>query len=169
MSQHNPATPTSFRTNCRTTTSEVPASFAPPSAAAQATDLRLTNTKVLAFAFGRTGYRGVHWDASCKCFKAEIGNRYRGTRKRLGRFATADAAAEAYDIAAMEMYGDKAVLNFPLAGYRMVLAVRDNPSHCASGHLMDEANTYVSPDGRRNCRECNRLAAARSYHRRAGK
>ncbi len=28
--------------------------------------------------------------------------------------------------------------------------------HCKHGHPFDEENTYVAPDGRRNCRECKR-------------
>lgn len=121
--------------------------------------------KVLAFAFGRAGFRGVYWDRSKNCFRAEIGNRDRGTRKRLGNFATAKDAAEAYDIAAMEIYGDGAALNFPLAGYRTVIAVDVHPVHCASGHLMDDTNLYLSPGGRRTCRACQ-LSAVRRYQRR---
>lgn len=32
-------------------------------------------------------------------------------------------------------------------------------THCAHGHLMDEANTYMHPDGGRVCRACNRAHA----------
>lgn len=35
---------------------------------------------------------------------------------------------------------------------------------CARGHEFDEANTYVRPDGRRECRACN----LEDYHRRRG-
>lgn len=123
-----------------------------------------TSEKVRSFSFSRTGYRGVFWDASKQRYRAEIGNRDRGTRKRLGVFPDPKAAAEAYDIAAMEMYGEAAVLNFPLSGYRNVIDCRDGPPPmCASGHRMDDANTYVDPLGRRQCRECNRQAAKR-YH-----
>jgi hypothetical protein len=31
-------------------------------------------------------------------------------------------------------------------------------THCPQGHPYDEANTYVSPNGRRNCRICARAA-----------
>ncbi len=30
-------------------------------------------------------------------------------------------------------------------------------THCPHGHPYDEENTYVSPDGKRHCRACNRL------------
>ncbi|MFJ9387747.1 HNH endonuclease signature motif containing protein [Nocardioides sp. NPDC101246] len=33
---------------------------------------------------------------------------------------------------------------------------------CINGHPLDETNTYVTPDGRRNCRTC-RTAAKRAY------
>lgn len=129
------------------------------------TDTPVRGRKVLAFAFGATGYRGVHWDAERQLYRAEIGNRYRGTLKRLGRFAEAKDAAEAYDSAAMELYGDEAVLNFPLAGYKTVIPVTDVPKQCASGHALDSANLYVDPAGRRQCRACNRAAANRYYRR----
>lgn len=29
-------------------------------------------------------------------------------------------------------------------------------THCPAGHVYDEANTYVAPDGRRYCRSCRR-------------
>lgn len=35
-------------------------------------------------------------------------------------------------------------------------------THCAAGHAFDEANTYVTPSGKRQCRECTR-----ARHRRA--
>ncbi len=38
---------------------------------------------------------------------------------------------------------------------------------CPRGHPYDEANTYVSPRGRRNCRECQRARERRSYALRA--
>jgi EREBP-like factor len=107
----------------------------------------------------------VYWDSSRQKFKAEIGNRDRGTRKRLGSFSTAEAAAEAYDIAAVELYGSEAVLNFPLAGYTTVTVVQGCPIHCASGHRMDDANTYIDPIGRRACRRCTADSANRYYYR----
>jgi hypothetical protein len=33
-------------------------------------------------------------------------------------------------------------------------------SHCPQGHPYDAANTYVAPDGGRNCRRCNAQSAA---------
>jgi hypothetical protein len=34
--------------------------------------------------------------------------------------------------------------------------VNANKTHCPSGHLYDELNTYVRPNGSRGCRECLR-------------
>lgn len=60
-----------------------------------------------------TGYRGV-WRTRCGMFQASISERS-GSNKcaYLGTFSTADAAARAYDAAAVERFGDFARLNFP--------------------------------------------------------
>ena len=34
---------------------------------------------------------------------------------------------------------------------------RPKRSHCHRGHAFDEANTYITPDGRRQCVECRRI------------
>lgn len=68
------------------------------------------------------GYRGVFWDASRKCWVAEV---YASHRKRFFRgrgFATPEAAARAYDIAARQCHGEFAFLNFPSDGERGVLS-----------------------------------------------
>ena len=39
-------------------------------------------------------------------------------------------------------------------------------SHCAQGHPYDEDNTYLGPQGGRQCRTCNREAVRRSSARR---
>jgi hypothetical protein len=44
-------------------------------------------------------------------------------------------------------------------------AVNARRSHCSHGHVFDEANTYVTPDGRRQCRACNRARTDRYYLR----
>lgn len=31
-------------------------------------------------------------------------------------------------------------------------------THCHRGHPFNEANTYITPNGRRNCKECRRVA-----------
>lgn len=40
-------------------------------------------------------------------------------------------------------------------------------THCPAGHPYDEANTYVTPSGRRNCRACKLAAHARWRQRKA--
>jgi hypothetical protein len=66
--------------------------------------LRTTNT---------TGFRGVSPTASGR-FMATIRDGSRG-KKYLGIFATAEDAAHEYDMAASDIFGEFARLNFPLA------------------------------------------------------
>jgi ferredoxin-like protein FixX len=37
---------------------------------------------------------------------------------------------------------------------------------CPAGHLYDEANTYITSTGARECRTCNRIRALARYHER---
>lgn len=70
-------------------------------------------------------YKGVSWDAAMGKWKAQIwvagkpgDSRRTGSTRMLGRFASQEAAARAYDRGARELYGDRAALNFPLPGER---------------------------------------------------
>jgi len=56
-------------------------------------------------------YHGVYWSRVGKCWVAQIGHQ-RKTRS-LGRFASEEAAARAYDEAALKLHGERAKLNFP--------------------------------------------------------
>lgn len=56
-------------------------------------------------------YRGVARDPRTGRFRASLSKDYR--KIYLGTFEEEEAAARAYDKAAMEHYGDRAVLNFP--------------------------------------------------------
>ena len=42
-------------------------------------------------------------------------------------------------------------------------------THCPQNHIYDETNTYITPNGCRNCRVCNRDAVARYKGRKLGK
>ena len=39
-------------------------------------------------------------------------------------------------------------------------------THCQHGHEFTPDNTYLTPDGNRQCRECNRQRARANYARR---
>lgn len=63
-----------------------------------------------------SGFKGVHWDASQRRWKAQIS--VGGKRLSRGRYLTAEEAAHAYDDAARELHGEFATLNFPAPGER---------------------------------------------------
>jgi len=60
-------------------------------------------------------YKGVTWDKARRRWIAQIG--IYGKHKFLGRFVNEEDAARAYDRAAIEAYGEFAVLNFPREDY----------------------------------------------------
>jgi HNH endonuclease len=40
-------------------------------------------------------------------------------------------------------------------------AINSRKTSCNAGHALSEVNTYLAPDGRRQCRSCNREAVRR--------
>lgn len=58
-----------------------------------------------------SGLRGVWFDKARKKFVAYIG--VDGKQRTLGRFDDSTSAAQAYDVAAIEAFGEFARLNFP--------------------------------------------------------
>lgn len=112
----------------------------------------------LRVAKGRSGYRGVWYDESRKKFAAALG--HGSTRRRLGRFDTAEAAARAYDAAARKIYGPLAALNFPREGENSVIPSMFNDGFCPEGHSYGD---YGRPDrhGVLTCRICNAAATHR--------
>jgi hypothetical protein len=59
-----------------------------------------------------TGFKGVSLYKRTGRFRAYLG--IGGTIRHLGYFATADEAARVYDAAAVEVFGEYALLNFPI-------------------------------------------------------
>jgi hypothetical protein len=110
------------------------------------------------------GYRGVEQVRPGR-FRAVVGKR-RGSNDawRSKYFSTPAEAAQAYDTEARRRYGDLAYLNFPRPGERQVEPADEN--FCRHGHER-RLHTHYGPDGRPACRECNRLARARSKARRS--
>ena len=70
-------------------------------------------------------FKGVYWYKKTKRFKAQISVPSRvggnGKRKNLGYFLNESEAAQAYDNAARELFGDFAALNFPKPGERSAI------------------------------------------------
>lgn len=64
-----------------------------------------------------SGFKGVFWNKADRKWRASIGVTD-GKRQHLGCFSTPEAAAQAYDEAAREMYGEYASVNFPAPGER---------------------------------------------------
>jgi AP2 domain len=110
------------------------------------------------------GYKGVDWDRRSQRWRAYIGSSRNGTLRRLGYFDKLEDAAQAYDIAAKDRYGDAAHLNFPLNGEKGLVMARED--RCPNGHLYSE-ELYTDPSGHKNCRHCNTDAARRYARRRA--
>lgn len=77
-------------------------------------------------------YKGVCWDKSRSKWIASLG--VRTNRRQLGRFASEEDAARAYDAAAVEEWGQFARLNFPVDNGavcgRHKLAIPDAPCTC---------------------------------------
>lgn len=59
----------------------------------------------------KSGYRGVYYDADRRRWLAQV--TINGRSKVVGRFKSPSQAAISRDLAAYELYGDFAVLNFP--------------------------------------------------------
>ena len=68
---------------------------------------RLNATNILR-ALPKSGYRGVFFDHERQLYRAEADKKY------LGRYATAEEAARAYDIHALLVFGEFAKPNFPI-------------------------------------------------------
>jgi hypothetical protein len=109
----------------------------------------------------KCGYRGVSLDARrrTKPYEAAIRPVRGGKKQHLGRFETAELAAMAYDLAAIERYGPKAFVNFPMNGERQARQWPPSAAtSCQRGHPYPE-NLSVSPRGKVSCRACRRHAA----------
>lgn len=74
-----------------------------------ATEVKISKTKVYR-SKNKNGYRGIVYDAKNK-YRFVI--RIDGKHQAFGNYKTPEQAAKAYDQKAYELYGDKAILNFP--------------------------------------------------------
>ena len=110
-----------------------------------------------------SAFKGVTWKKSSAKWCARV--RVDGVRRNLGYFSSEEAAARAYDTAALAAFGEFARLNFPdsvdVSIRREQARVRPlvgaAKTHCIRDHEFTPENTYVRPDGGRTCRACKRL------------
>jgi hypothetical protein len=107
-----------------------------------------------------SGYKGVLWNRrTCKWF-AQI--KVNGKQIYLGTYAEPEAAADAYDRAAVRHFGEYAKTNAMMrrdgqTRPRVRPVPRSPATECLRGHPFDEENTYIMPKtGYRGCRICRR-------------
>jgi hypothetical protein len=80
-----------------------------------------------------TGYRGVAQSRKTGRYRGVLN--FEGRKTRTSWFLTAIEAAKAYDRLAVAAYGDRAWLNFPVAGGRQALAIPAvEAATCRYGH-----------------------------------
>ena len=65
-------------------------------------------------------------------------------------------------------HGKRPTLEAIEKGIKAAAQKRKSLSHCKQGHPYSGENLYVTPDGRRICKECNR-EAKREYRSRGGR
>jgi hypothetical protein len=112
-----------------------------------------------------SGYKGVDWNKQKGKWRAIIMVNKKSIY--LGGFDTPEAAADAYDQAAVRYFGEYALTNAMLrqaVDGGTAPTWQHNPpdertpeTHCSAGHKWTEENTIIPPDGRRRCRQCKRL------------
>jgi hypothetical protein len=111
-------------------------------------------------------FKGVYKSSLCDGWVAQV--KVAQHARYLGRFATEEQAARAYDAAARELFGEFARPNFPNEAEPPAarLAPRSTrKSHCKHGHALTEENTFPQTNGGRGCCECRRIQC-REYQRR---
>lgn len=124
---------------------------------------RYESTKVHGNMFG---FRGVDWDQARGKYRARIEPAIGKRGRWLGRFATAEDAARAYDEAAREIYGNDAYLNFPhMEGERSVIPSKKREGFCPAGHALAEHGHINTKRGTVLCRKCNLAAVKRRRER----
>ena len=100
--------------------------------------------------------RGGKWGAFIKVNRKQI---------YLGVYDTPEEAADVYDQAAISHFGEYAKTNAmlrqapgtgPRAWRHRPPDERELPTHCLANHEYTPENTYVRPDGSRECKQCKR-------------
>jgi hypothetical protein len=110
-----------------------------------------------------SGYKGVGWNKRKGKWRAGI--MIDGKPIHLGYFGTPEEAADAYDQAAVRHFGEYAKTNAMLGKvtgegadvWQYPVLPPDEVTHCSAGHEYTPENTYIRPNGQRDCRQCANL------------
>jgi hypothetical protein len=125
-----------------------------------------------------SGYRGVCWSKKAKKWHAKI--QVNGEKIHLGYFDFKHKAAEAYNRAALEYFGEFATLNENIVedpndlirikkrpvGKLKFGSYQRNKTHCKHGHEFTPENTYIRPKGTRECRICIKKRGSKRKNKR---
>ncbi len=89
-------------------------------------------------------------------------HKYQGTLEQFPKLGRGGGAQSEYCSKACREAHGRMKRGESLSGKRMKVRA----DYCRKGHRMTKANTKMRPNGKRECRECHRIASRAGYKRR---